>query len=116
MAKKRRNQTGPPGTPLEVAEAQRSFKGGYRHYGWGDPTGSATYRSHGDYYKTDVGGYGRSVRHRRVASSDFGKLERGAERQGKRLRAAMSRRYGGMSIPGKSYPLGIQKGHGMRGR
>ncbi len=135
MAKKRdkkwstgRPAQGPPGVPLEVGEAMRSFKGGYRHHGWGDPEGHGTYESHGDFYKTDVGGYSRTIRHRdqggnrtafanrRVASSDFAKLERHAQRQGQNLRAKMSRRYGGMSIPGKTYPLGIQKGHGMRGR
>jgi hypothetical protein len=104
--------------PLEVSEAQRSFKGQWHYRGWADPGGHGTYKSEGDWHKTQMAGYDRSKPHRNptVASSDFGKLERASDRQIKRIKGKESRAYGGMRIPGKSYPLGIQKGHGMRGR
>ena len=108
--------------PLEVSEAQRSFKGKWHYGGWMDPDGAGTYRSEGDFYKTDMAGYSRGKwqgwprSNPTVASSDLGKLDRASDRQFKRIKARVSRGYGGIQPPGRGYGSGIQKGHGMRGR
>ncbi len=108
--------------PLEVSEAQRSFKGNWHYGGWSDPMGAGDYRSDSDVYQMDMAGYSRGKKqgwprsNPKVASSDLGKLDRAADRQFKRIKARVSRRYGGIQPPGRSYGSGIQKGHGMRGR
>jgi hypothetical protein len=74
---KKRKQTGPPGTPLEVAEAQRSFKGKwFRFDEWVEGEGGAS----------GISRSGRYGSNSTVASSDFGKLERIMDRQRRRIK------------------------------
>ena len=79
---KKRKQTGPPGTPLEVSEAQRSFKGAWVRYSeWNDGKRGVTRQTRVSPTWNPNPGFKSPT----VASSDLGKLERIMDRQRDRI-------------------------------
>ena len=99
MAKKRRS-IGPPGSrrssiPLEIGEAQRSFRGKTTSSGWPDPEGHGIYTKHADFANMEIAGHSRRGfnKTKKVASSDFGKLERTMDRQAQQMKKSIYEGY-----------------------